>query len=152
MCEFLIEQGADVNRSDPDTAETPLHAALCTPNRPAYDLVVQVLVARGADPNLATRPGAEAGAFMRNPLAKGETPLHRAAALGSEAAIQRLIENEARSTGSASRAHERAQIPRRADLTNRHPTRAIVDRYLFETNDLLTKNYSDSRSALRARN
>src|SRR5687768_15836089 len=26
LCEFLIEQGADVNRADPDTGETPLHA------------------------------------------------------------------------------------------------------------------------------
>jgi hypothetical protein len=34
---------------------------------------------------------------------------------------------EASGTGSASRSHECAQIPRRADLTNRHPTRAIVD-------------------------
>src|SRR5882724_3595133 len=59
---------------------------------------------------------------------------------------------EASGTGSVSRAHECAQIPRRADLTNRHPTRAIVDRHLFETNDLLTQNCSDSRSALRTRN
>jgi hypothetical protein len=44
-------------------------------------------------------------------------------------------EKEAGSTGSARRAHERAQIPRRADLTNRHPTRAIADRHLFEANE-----------------
>jgi uncharacterized protein len=28
LCQFLIEQGADVNRPLPDTGETPLHAAL----------------------------------------------------------------------------------------------------------------------------
>src|ERR1700756_4896551 len=59
---------------------------------------------------------------------------------------------EASSTGSASRAHECTQIPRHADLTNRHPTRAIVDRHLFEANDFLTQNCSDARSALRTRN
>ena len=30
LCQFLIEQGADVNKPLPDTGETPLHAALCT--------------------------------------------------------------------------------------------------------------------------
>jgi len=29
--QFLIEQGADVNKPLPDTGESPLHAALCTP-------------------------------------------------------------------------------------------------------------------------
>jgi len=31
LCQFLIEQGADVNKPQPDTGESPLHAALCTP-------------------------------------------------------------------------------------------------------------------------
>ena len=30
LCQFLIEQGADVNEPQADTGETPLHAALCT--------------------------------------------------------------------------------------------------------------------------
>jgi hypothetical protein len=55
LCQFLIEQGADVNRSLPDTGETPLHAALCTGRRTAYDLVVKVLLAHGANPNCVTR-------------------------------------------------------------------------------------------------
>jgi ankyrin repeat protein len=92
LCEFLIEQGADVNRADPDTGETPLHAALCTPNRPAFDLVVRVLLAAGADPNRATKPGVETGAFMRDCRTKGETPLHRAAAFASEETIQLLLD------------------------------------------------------------
>jgi hypothetical protein len=92
LCEFLIEQGADVNRADPDTGETPLHAALCTPNRPAFDLVVRVLLAAGADPNRATKPGVETGAFTRDCRTKGETPLHRAAAFASEETIQLLLD------------------------------------------------------------
>src|SRR5262245_14972393 len=53
LCQFLIERGADVNHPLPDTGETPLHSALCKINRPAYDLVVKVLLAAGADPNRA---------------------------------------------------------------------------------------------------
>src|SRR5687767_11620896 len=48
LCQFLIEQGADVNHPLPGTAETPLHAALCKANRPVYDHVIQVLLANGA--------------------------------------------------------------------------------------------------------
>ena len=75
LCEFLIERGANVNQADPNTGETPLHAALCTANRPAFDLVVQVLLAAGADPNRATKPDVETGAFMRDCRTKGETAL-----------------------------------------------------------------------------
>jgi uncharacterized protein len=37
LCQFLIEQGADVNHQLPNTGETPLHAALCTSDRVAHD-------------------------------------------------------------------------------------------------------------------
>lgn len=96
LCEFLIEQGADVNHGDPGTGETALHAALCKPNRPAYDLVVEVLLAAGADPNRATKPLVETGSFMRDSRTKAETTLHRAAAFGSEATIRRLLAAGAR--------------------------------------------------------
>src|SRR5262245_28979802 len=45
LCQFLVERGSDVNFPLPDTGETPLHAALCKVNRPAYNLVLQVLLA-----------------------------------------------------------------------------------------------------------
>lgn len=95
LCEFLIERGADVNHADPDTGETPLHAALCKPNRPAYDLVVKVLLAAGADPNRTTKPSVETGEFMRDARTRAETPLHRAAAFGSEGTIQLLLDGGA---------------------------------------------------------
>src|SRR4051812_16601946 len=41
LCQFLIENGADVNHALANTGEVPLHAALCKPNRPAYNLVVR---------------------------------------------------------------------------------------------------------------
>lgn len=92
LCEFLLERGADVNAANGETAETPLHAALCKPNRPAYEVVVRVLLAAGADPNRRTTPGVETGSFMRDCRTRGETPLHRAAAFASERTIQLLLE------------------------------------------------------------
>lgn len=92
LCQFLLEQGADPNHPLPDSGEVPLHAALCKPHHPAYPLVVQVLLAHGADPNRATRSGVETGCFMRDSRTKGETPLHRAAAFGSEDTIRRLLD------------------------------------------------------------
>jgi len=91
LCQFLLEHGADANVALPETGETPLHAALSKANRRQYDFVIQVLLAHGADPNRATRPGVETGAFMRDCRTKGETPLHRAAAFGSKQAIQMLL-------------------------------------------------------------
>ena len=91
LCQFLIESGADPNRPLDDTGETPLHAALCKAG-PSHDRVVKVLLAHGADPNARTKPGIETGAFMRDSRTKGETPLHRAAALGSAASIQLLLD------------------------------------------------------------
>jgi ankyrin repeat protein len=91
LCQFLIEQGADVNHPLPDTGETPLHSALCKADDPAYNLVLKVLLAGGADPNRATKPGVETDSFMRDCRTKGETPLHRAAAFGDAEAIQLLL-------------------------------------------------------------
>ncbi len=92
LCQFLIERGADANQPLADTGETPLHSALSKANRPAYDLVVKVLLASGADPNRAARSSAETAAFMRDARTKGETPLHRAAAFGSAQAIRMLLD------------------------------------------------------------
>ena len=92
LCAYLLEHGADPNHADADTGETALHAALCKANLPIFDLVVQVLLAAGADPNRATTPGVETGAFMRDCRTKGETALHRAAAFATEETIQRLLD------------------------------------------------------------
>jgi ankyrin repeat protein len=92
LCEFLIESGASVNQRLPDTGETPLHSALCTADRTAHDLAMKVLLRNAADPNVATIPGVETGGFMRDVRTKGETPLHRAAAFGTEETIQLLLD------------------------------------------------------------
>ena len=95
LCQFLIEQGADVNQPLPDTGESPLHAALCTSDRLAHDLVLKVLLGNGANPNCATTPSVETGGFMRDCRTKGETPLHRAAAFGTAETIQMLLDGGA---------------------------------------------------------
>ena len=92
LCLFLLERGADANWADAETGETPLHNALAKTDRVVYDPVVEVLLAFGADPNAATKPGMETGAFMRDCRTKGETPLHRAAAFGEVETIRMLKE------------------------------------------------------------
>lgn len=92
LCAFLIERGANVNHPLPDTAETPLHAAICTTERKDRDKIIKLLVANGASPNCHTKPNVETDAFMRDCRTKGETPLHRAAAFGNEETIQLLLD------------------------------------------------------------
>ena len=92
LCAFVLERGANVNAREADTGETALHAALCTANRVRHDVVLRVLLTHGANPNAATVPGIETGAFMRDCRTKGETPLHRAAAFGNEETIQMLFD------------------------------------------------------------
>jgi ankyrin repeat protein len=96
LCQYLIEQGADVNKPLADTGESPLHAALCTANRERHDAVVKVLLANGANPNCVTKPSVATDHFMRDCRTKRETPLHRAAAFGTEATIQMLLDAGAR--------------------------------------------------------
>ena len=92
LCEFLIEHGANANIASADTGETPLHSALGASYRREHDLVVQVLLTAGANPNCATAPNVETGAFMRDARTKGEIPLHRAAAFASEETVRRLMD------------------------------------------------------------
>ena len=55
LCLLLLEHGANVNDQSEETKETPLHASLCSTDRILYDRVVEVLLSRGADPNLPSR-------------------------------------------------------------------------------------------------
>src|SRR5262249_20972655 len=92
LCEFLIDNGADPNHPLPDTGEVPLHAALCKANRPIYDRIIEILLSNGPNPNVVTKPSAETDGFMRDCRTRAETPLHRAAAFGSEKSIQLLLD------------------------------------------------------------
>jgi len=92
LCEYLLELGADASHALAETGETPLHAALCTADRTARDVVLSVLLQHGADPTMRTIPGVPTDAFMRDGRTRGETALHRAAAFGTEATIRRLLD------------------------------------------------------------
>lgn len=91
LCQFLIENGSNVNQADDETGETPLHSALCKSSA-SHDRVVRVLLSNGADPNSKTKVGVETGGFMRDARTKGETPLHRAAAFASAETVQLLLD------------------------------------------------------------
>lgn len=92
LCQFLLEQGAQVDHADADTGETALHSALCHEDRTGRDRVLQVLLEAGADVRAATRPGQATGAFMRDARTKGETALHRAALVGTPQTLQLLLD------------------------------------------------------------
>jgi len=92
LCQFLIDNGADANHRLADTGESPLHVALSTSDRRAHDLVIKVLLANGANPNCVTKESAPTGCFMRDCRTKAETPLHRAAAFGTDETIQLLLD------------------------------------------------------------
>lgn len=96
LCEYLVEAGADANHRRADNGEAVLHAALSNAGRASQKLVVDVLLAAGADPNVATIAGAETGAFMRDARTRGETPLHRAAAYADEPVVRALLDAGAR--------------------------------------------------------
>jgi ankyrin repeat protein len=96
LVEYLISQGADVNKPLAATGESPLHSALCTAERQRHDLVLKILLAHAADPNCVTKPAVETDAFMRDIRTRAETPLHRAAAFGTEETIKMLLNAGAR--------------------------------------------------------
>ncbi|REJ79349.1 MAG: ankyrin repeat domain-containing protein [Acidobacteria bacterium] len=92
LCQFLIENGADPNHPLSENGETPLHSASSKAHLPAQNLVMEVLLANGAEPNAKTKKNEESGSFMRDVRTRAETPLHRAAAFGGPGAIRMLID------------------------------------------------------------
>lgn len=98
LSQFLIEEGANVNYTLPDTGESPLHAALCKLNRPVSTMIVELLLKHGANPTAVTIPNRTTGMFMRDVRTRGETPLHRAAAYSDLKSIQLLLSKGADKT------------------------------------------------------
>lgn len=92
MCDYLLFNDADSNFALECSGETPLHAAICKPSTENFESIVELLLSAGAIPNVKTLPGSDTGAFMRDCRTRQETPLHRAAAFGSEKVINALLE------------------------------------------------------------
>jgi ankyrin repeat protein len=86
---LLVQFGADVSHGPAKYGNTPLHfLANHTPDNPITNKAVsgmQWLLEHGADPRVVSLAG-RAG----NPQA-GETPLHRAAAVGHDAGVLRML-------------------------------------------------------------
>ena len=57
---MLVDAGADVDRRDPATGRTPLHAAVAAGPGGDAPEIVEVLLAAGADVNATTNDGASA--------------------------------------------------------------------------------------------
>ncbi len=92
LSQYLLEMGADPNKKLPDTGETPLHSCTGHANRPVTPMIIELLLAHGADPTLKTDERSETGGFMRDAYTCGETALHRAAAFCDERTIQLLLD------------------------------------------------------------
>jgi ankyrin repeat protein len=60
LVQLLLAAGADVNRRDPATGRTPLHAAVAADHAGDAPEIVRVLLAAGADVNATTHDGASA--------------------------------------------------------------------------------------------
>lgn len=90
LVQYLIEQGADVNYTLPETHESLLHNAVAS-NQIVSEMITSLLLHHGANPNVQTLQNKESGSFMRDVRTRGETPLHRAAAYGSPYIIDMLL-------------------------------------------------------------
>ncbi|NKB34995.1 MAG: hypothetical protein GKR91_18010 [Pseudomonadales bacterium] len=92
LCQFLIDRGANVNYTLEKSGESPLHSALSKHTTEEFEVIIEMLLEYGANPNIQTQAGIETGSFMRDCRTKQESPLHRAAAFGSEKTIDALLE------------------------------------------------------------
>lgn len=96
LVQFLVEIGGSTRWVDPETGETPLHAALSRKGGSSQHQVVRVLLGGNPDLSAVTLDGRETGSFMRDARTRGETPLHRAAAFAENETLDVLLAAGAR--------------------------------------------------------
>jgi ankyrin repeat protein len=90
LVRLLLAAGADVNRRDPATGRTPLHAAIGAGAAEEAPEIVRVLVAAGADVNATTADGASALDMSHVAAARHRRgDAHRA--MGSDALADLLV-------------------------------------------------------------
>jgi len=92
---WLLDNGADPHWKSTDTGETALHTATVKGRSPESTACVKLLLAAGIDPNTQNIPNIPTGAFWRDVMTSGETPLHFAVSYGSEEMIILLLESGA---------------------------------------------------------
>ncbi|MGY2077548.1 ankyrin repeat domain-containing protein [Blastococcus sp. SYSU DS0828] len=90
LVRLLLDAGADVDRRDPDTGRTPLHAAVAAGATGDVPEIVRLLLDAGADVNATTHDGASALDISRVAAAR-----HRRAdeheASGNDALVELLV-------------------------------------------------------------
>jgi ankyrin repeat protein len=90
LVRLLVESGADVERRDPETGRTPLHAAVAAgPDGDAPD-VVRILLEGGADVDAVTNDGASALDISRVAAARSRSS-DAARATGHDALAELLV-------------------------------------------------------------
>ena len=87
LVRLLLEAGADVNRRDPQTGRTPLHAAVGSGPDGSTVEIITLLLSAGADVNATTHDGASALDMARIAAAR-----HRRNDDGEAAGLDRLAE------------------------------------------------------------
>jgi uncharacterized protein len=89
---WLLDKDEDANFSFADTGENALHYTISkTSEMDEREEIVKVLIAAGTEVNKKTLAVKTTLCFMRDAFLKGESPLHRAAAYGSVAIIEMLL-------------------------------------------------------------
>jgi ankyrin len=87
LVRLLLEAGADVNRRDPQTGRTPLHAAVGSGPDGARMEIITLLLDAGADVNATTNDGASGLDMARVAAAR-----HRRNDDGQAAGLDQLAE------------------------------------------------------------
>ena len=89
---LLLQYGADPNLASPRTGETPLHIAALRGFADGSTHCARLLVDAGANPNAKTKIDVVTPSMASGTPVIGESPLHWAAAFGSQELIKLLIQ------------------------------------------------------------
>jgi len=89
---ILLEHGADPNLASPVTGETPLHIAALRGFAETSTESLILLLEAGANPNVKTKVNVVTESMAAGTTVIGETPLHWAAAFGSQKMIKLFLE------------------------------------------------------------